>query len=190
MKKKILFFITLICSLFLFNQNVYADEVELYPYKLDYADIDFGEFKKINGMTRVELVDYLIKVFNENVTDENLGIFITNSNANVVQVEFYSKEEKLYYYYLYNQHNNGYTQDCKIGKYSFDNVFISDTYFDTNIEKYIEYIKKGVTSSFQSGGCFMIKQGTLESASIDLYFPLYSTEPVYYTNVGLNPSYL
>lgn len=189
MKKKILFFITLICSLFLFNQNVYADEVELYPYKLDYADIDFGEFKKINGMTRVELVDYLIKVFNENVTDENLGIYIENISSSGVVVHFYSKKEKVYNFYLYDRFTHGYTDDCIYAKLSPDNVIIFDSTFEANIEKYIEYIKKGVTSSFTSGGCSIIKEGILESASTDLYFPLYSTVPVYYTNIGYYPSY-
>lgn len=189
MKKKILFFITFICSLFLFNQNVYADEVELYPYKLDYADIDFGEFKKINGMTRVELVDYLIKVFNENVTDENLGIYIENTSLTGVIVRFYSKEKKFYNYYLYNQHNNGNTQDCLRGKISYRNAPIFDSSFNSDIDRYIEYIKKGVDSSFESGNCGTIKSGILESASTDLYFPLYSTSSVYYTNIGPNPSY-
>lgn len=189
MKKKFLFLITFICSLFLFNQNVYADEVELYPYKLDYADIDFGEFKKINGMTRVELVDYLIKVFNENVTDDNLGIYIENTSSSGVIVQFYSKEKKIYNYYLYNRNDSGNTQDCLIGKASYHNAPIFDSTFNSDIERYIEYIKKGVDSSFESGGCSIIKSGILESASTDLYFPLYSTSSVYYTNVGSNPSY-
>lgn len=192
MKKKILFLIIFICSLFLFNQNVYADEVELYPYKLDYADVDFNELPKINGMTRVELVDYLLKIFNENVTDDNLGIYIINNKTSVV-IRFYSKEKKLYNYYLYNQNNNGFTQDCLTGKISYRAPTLSSSYsssdFDSMIQTYIDYIKKGVDSSFDSGGCAIIKSGILESSSIDLHFPLYSTVPVYYTNVGSNPSY-
>lgn len=189
MKKKILFLIIFICSLFLFNQNVYADEVELYPYKLDYADIDFGELPKINGMTRIELVDYLLRIFNENVIDEKLGIYIENTSSSGVIVHFYSKEKKFYNYYLYNQNNNGNTQDCLRGKISYRNAPIFDSSFDSDIDRYIGYIKKGVDSSFESGGCSIIKSGILESASTDLYFPLYSTLPVYYTNIGPNPSY-